>query len=62
MKTLLLGALLAASALARADAPKLSTRAAKLGREARVFVLDKEAPPMDKTVPLSRTRPALKNK
>ena len=48
---------------ARADVGKSSPRAqAKLGQEARVYVVDKEAPPGDKTVRLDRPRLGLKDK
>lgn len=48
---------------ARADEGKSSPRAqAKMSHEARVYVLDKEAPSVDKTVRLEHPRPALKDK
>lgn len=54
--------LLAFSALAFADVAKTTAPARKMPREARVFVLDKEAPSLDKTVALTHGRPLLKNK
>jgi hypothetical protein len=62
VKTLVLSALLAFSAVASADAPKVQARPNKLDRDAHVFVMDKEAPSLDKTVTLARSRPVLKNK
>lgn len=51
------------SVAARADVGKSSPRAqAKLGHEARVYVVDKEPPPGDKTVRLDRPRLGLKDK
>jgi hypothetical protein len=54
--------LLAAVTVARADAPKPAGPTAKLPASARVFVIDKDAPATEKTEPLPRSRPALKQK
>jgi hypothetical protein len=62
VKTFVIFALLALSTAASADESKTQPRERKLGREAKVYVLDKELPSMDKTVPLSRPRPVLKDK
>jgi hypothetical protein len=62
VKTICMLGLLASAAVAHADSPKPATAPGKLGGEARVFVMVKEAPPLDKTVALARLRPALKNK
>jgi hypothetical protein len=67
VKTVTLISLLAFSALAFADvgktSPSPSHEQLKMPREARVFVLDKEAPSLDKTVSLTHTHPLLlKNK
>ena len=62
MKALLLGVLLAFSATAFADAPKNAPAPPKLGRDERVYVMDKDAPSLDKTVPLLRPRIVFKNK
>jgi hypothetical protein len=64
VKTFALAALLACSSVASADVAKMQPAPHKLGRDARVFVLDKDAPSADKTVPLARPRtaPTLKNK
>ena len=58
-----LGIVALASPGARADMAKPAEAPRKLGHEARVYVLDKEAPPADKTVRLTPApRTALKNK
>jgi hypothetical protein len=64
VKALLLAASLVAAVagVAHADASKSAQASAKLPASARVFVLDKEAPATDKTMPLPRLRPALKPK
>jgi hypothetical protein len=66
VKTLTLISLLAFPAIAFADvaktAPSPTHEQLKMPREARVFVLDKEAPSLDKTVALTHSRPLLKNK
>jgi hypothetical protein len=71
VKSLLAIALVAAVAgVARADASKqaqnvpgrVEASSVKLPASARVFVLDKEAPPTEKTAQLPRTPPALKQK
>jgi hypothetical protein len=56
-------ALLAAlSTSAFADAPKVQRQPRKLDREARVYVMDKDAPSIDKTVTLARPRATLSSK
>lgn len=60
--SLLVFALSIFAAGAYADAPKKFARQEKLPASARVFVLDKDAPPTDKTESLPRLRPALKTK
>lgn len=64
MKALILVVSLVAAAagVARADASKQAQVSAKLPASARVFVLDKDAPPTDKTTQLPRVRPTLKQK
>lgn len=62
MKTVVLLVALAFSSVALADAAKSAPAASKLPREARVWVVDKEAPSIDKTVPLTHARVASKNK
>ncbi|MDB4967612.1 MAG: hypothetical protein JWN44_3301 [Myxococcales bacterium] len=62
VKTFVLFALLASSTVASADEPKVQSLPKKLGREAKVYVLDKELPSMDKTVPMARPRTVLKDK
>jgi hypothetical protein len=69
VKALVLSLLLGVSAVAAADvakvqpAPrKLDRDARVLGRDARDYVMDKEAPSLDKTVPLARPRTQLKDK
>lgn len=63
MKPLCLAIVLAFSFVARADAPKPFTAPRKLPREARLYVVDKDAPSFDKTVSIARVpRPASKNK
>jgi hypothetical protein len=52
----------AAAGVARADAAKPAQAYTKMPGSARVFVLDKDAPPTEKTTPLPRLRPALKRK
>ena len=50
-------------AAAGADAAKPAAAAPKLDHEARLFVVEKEAPSLDKTVRLTPApRPAVKNK
>ena len=44
------------SAVAFADAPKHAAVAKKLPKEERVYVMDKDAPSADKTVPLLSAR------
>ena len=56
------GLLLAFSAVALADAPKNAPIPKKLPREERVYVMDKDAPSLDKTLPLVHARIASKNK
>ncbi len=56
MKPLLIGMLLALSPAAFADAPKNAPVPKKLPKEERVYVMDKDAPSADKTVPLLSTR------
>jgi hypothetical protein len=62
----MVAAVLATSTFAFADAPKVQRQESKLGRdaEARVYVLDKDVPSLDKTVTIARpqTQPASKNK
>lgn len=62
MKAVLLGVLLAFSATAFADAPKNPPTPSKLGRDERVYVMDKDAPSLEKTVPLVKPRIVFKNK
>ncbi|HEX4462334.1 MAG TPA: hypothetical protein VIA18_30365 [Polyangia bacterium] len=51
---------LASFAVCGADEGKSASRAeAKMGHEARVYVIDKEAPSVDKTVRLERPRAIL---
>ncbi len=52
MKPLLIGMLIAFSPAAFADAPKNAPVPKKLPKEERVYVMDKDAPSADKTVPL----------
>lgn len=52
MKALLIGMTLAISTAALADAPKNAPVPKKLPKEERVYVMDKDAPSADKTVPL----------
>ncbi len=52
MKALLIGMTLAFSTAALADAPKNAPVPKKLPKEERVYVMDKDAPSADKTVPL----------
>ena len=58
----MVGVLLAFSATAFADAPKNAPPPKKLPKEERVYVMDKDAPSADKTVPLVATRVVSKNK
>jgi len=60
--SLIAGLLLAFSATAFADAPKNAPLPKKLPKEERVYVMDKDAPSADKTVPLFQTRVVSKNK
>ena len=62
MKSLMIAAVLAASTAALADAPKVQRQPRKLDHEARVFVMDKDAPSVDKTVSLARPRATLSPK
>ncbi len=63
VKVLLVTALLATSGAAFADTAKVQREPGKLDREARVYVMDKDAPSVDKTVTLAaRPRTSLKNK
>lgn len=62
VKALVLAVLLAFSATVFADAPKHAPAPSKLGRDERVYVMDKDAPSLDKTVPLVRPRVVFKNK
>jgi hypothetical protein len=52
----MVGLLLAFSATAFADAPKSAPIPKKLPKEERVYVMDKDAPSADKTVPLLSSR------
>ena len=52
----MVGLLLAFSATAFADAPKNAPLPKKLPKEERVYVMDKDAPSADKTVPLVAPR------
>ncbi len=56
MKALVVAGLLAFSAAAFADAPKNAPIPKKLPKEERVYVMDKDAPSADKTVPLLSSR------
>jgi hypothetical protein len=60
--SLIAGLLLAFSATAFADAPKNAPLPKKLPKEERVYVMDKDAPSADKTVPLFQTHVVSKNK
>ncbi len=62
VKAILMGVLLAFSASAFADAPKNAPTPRKLGRDERVYIMDKDAPSLDKTVPLVKPRIVFKNK
>lgn len=62
MKALLIGMALAISASAFADQPKGAPTPKKLERDERVYVMDKDAPSLEKTVPMARPRIAFKNK
>lgn len=62
MKGLLLIGVLAMSASAFADQPKGAHPPKKMKPDAPVYVMDKDAPSMDKTVPMARPRIAFKNK
>jgi hypothetical protein len=53
---------LAISASAFADQPKGAPTPKKLERDERVYVMDKDAPSLEKTVPMARPRIAFKNK
>ena len=61
-RLLLIGGILAMSVTAMADAPKGAPTPQKLERDERVYVMDKDAPSLDKTVPMARPRVAFKNK
>jgi hypothetical protein len=56
VKALLIGVLLAFSTAAFADAPKNAPLPKKMPKEERVYVMDKDAPSADKTVPLMAAR------
>ena len=57
MKALLIGMTLVFSTTAAfADAPKNAPVAKKMPKEERVYVMDKDAPSADKTVPLMQLR------
>jgi hypothetical protein len=58
----IVAALAFAVGTARADVSKQAPAAAKMPASARVFVLDKDMPPTDKTTPLPPRPPALKSK
>ena len=58
----MVGLLLAFSATAFADAPKNAPLPKKLPKEERIYVIDKDAPSADKTVPLVAARVVSKNK
>ncbi len=58
----MIAVVVAISGAAFADAPKLQSPPRKLDREARVYVMDKDTPSLDKTVTLARPRTSLKNK
>jgi len=62
VKALLIGMTLAISTAALADAPKNAPVPKKLPREERVYVMDKDAPSLDKTVPLFHARIVSKDK
>jgi hypothetical protein len=62
VKAILIGVLLAFSTAALADSPKNAPTPRKLGRDERVYVMDKDAPSLDKTVPLVKPRIVFKNK
>jgi len=62
VKVLIIGGLLALSATAFADSPKGAPTPKKLAPDERVYVMDKDAPSLDKTVPMARPRVAFKNK
>ena len=62
MKALFVIGLLAFSTAAFADAPKNAPVPKKLPREERVYVMDKDAPSLDKTVPLFHARIVSKDK
>jgi hypothetical protein len=58
----LISGFLAISATAFADAPKNAPIPKKLQPDERVYIMDKDAPSLDKTVPIARPRLATKNK
>lgn len=62
MKGLLLIGVLALSGSAFADQPKGAPVPKKMKPDAPVYVMDKDAPSIDKTVPMARPRIAFKNK
>ena len=62
VKAILISVMLAFSAAAFADTPKNAPTPRKLGRDERVYVMDKDAPSLDKTVPLVKPRIVFKNK
>ncbi len=62
VRVLLIGGLLLVSATVFADAAKNAPTPRKLDRNERVYVVDKDAPSLEKTVPLARPRIGFKNK
>ena len=62
MKAILIGMALVFSTAALADAPKNAPVPKKMPKEERVYVMDKDAPSADKTVPLYQARVVSKNK
>lgn len=62
VKAILIGMTLAFSTAALADAPKNASLPKKMPKEERVYVMDKDAPSADKTVPLFTARVVSKNK
>jgi len=63
VKALLIGMTLVFSTAALADAPKNAPVPKKLPKDERVYVMDKDAPSADKTVPLLSARSVVsKNK
>ena len=62
VKTFAILGLLAFSSVAAADGTKAQSLPRKLGREAKVYVMDKDPPPTEKTVRLARPLTSLKDK